>query len=40
VRDLLREQPNMSGAEIAEKLHIPESTARRLRARALNEPGE
>lgn len=40
VRRLLDERPDMSGAQIAATLGIPESTARRLRARVLDERGE
>jgi hypothetical protein len=40
VRRLLDARSTMSGAEIAAELGIPESTARRLRARVLRERGE
>jgi Protein of unknown function (DUF2637) len=40
VRELLTADPEMSGADIAKELRIPESTARRLRVRVLRERGE
>lgn len=40
VRRLLTDRPEMSGADIAAELGIPESTARRLRSRVLRERGE
>ncbi|HEY0934646.1 MAG TPA: hypothetical protein VGD91_12990, partial [Trebonia sp.] len=40
VRRLLDERPGMSGADIAAALRIPESSARRLRAKVLRERGE